>query len=351
MNPFVYQQFPVRIRFGEGSVRQLSEEAALAGMRRALVLCTPEQKAQAQMAAELLGDRFDAIFDGAQMHVPSSVVADAAALARRRGNDGIVAIGGGSTLGLAKALALEEGHQIIAVPTTYAGSEMTTIYGITTEGRKKTGRDQRVLPKTVIYDPVLTESLPREMSVTSGLNAVAHAVEALYAPDTNPIVGLMAQEAIRAMTTGLKGLGTSPTARSDCLYAAWLAGAALGTTTMGLHHRICHVLGGKLNLPHAAMHSVVLPYVLRYNAAHIASTLDRISIAMGLGIGADVPRELRNLGTSLGIPTSLSAIGMGPERIDEITGELLESGAYVNPAPLQRPGVQKLLLDALHGDW
>jgi maleylacetate reductase len=285
------------------------------------------------------------------MNVPSTVVADAAALAASRGIDGIVAIGGGSTLGLAKALALGNGYPIIAVPTTYAGSEMTPIYGITEDGRKKTGRDKRVLPQTVIYDPVLTETLPLEMSATSGLNAVAHAVEALYAPDTNPIVVLMAQEAIRAMASGLKGLGTSPTARSECLYAAWLAGAALGTTTMGLHHRICHVLGGKLNLPHAAMHAVVLPYVLRYNAAYIAPTLNRISIALGVGLGADVPHELRSLGISLGIPNSLSALGMGPERIDEITEELLESGAYVNPAPLQRAGLQKLLLSALHGDW
>ena len=230
MQAFVYEQFPMRVRFGEGAVAELAAEARLAGIRRAMVLSTPEQRPQALMATDLLGELSCAVFDGATMHVPSTVVDRAEALAASAGIDGIVAIGGGSTLGLAKALALRGSYVVIAVPTTYAGSEMTDIYGISQDGRKVTGRDRRVRPQVVVYDPELTDTLPIGLSVTSGFNAMAHAAEALYAPDTNPIVGLMAQEAVSAMARGLQGLAGPhkvPGARADCLYAAWLAGAAL----------------------------------------------------------------------------------------------------------------------------
>ncbi len=354
MPAFVYEQFPVRVRFGEGAVAELAAEARLAGIRRAMVLSTPEQHPQALMAADLLGELSCAVFDGATMHVPSTVVDRAEALAASERIGGIVAIGGGSTLGLAKALALRGNFTVIAVPTTYAGSEMTDIYGISQDGRKVTGRDRRVRPQVVVYDPALTDTLPIALSVTSGFNAMAHAVEALYAPDTNPVVGLMAQEAVRAMARGLQGLAgpqQTPGARADCLYAAWLAGAALGTTTMGLHHRVCHVLGGRLGLPHAAMHAIVLPYVLRYNAPHIAPTLSRLGTALGLPAGADVPGALRQLGRALGIPPALSALGMGTDRLTEVVDELLTPGSYRNPAPLQRAGLAQLLVDAVHGQW
>jgi alcohol dehydrogenase class IV len=180
---------------------------------------------------------------------------------------------------------------------------------------------------------------------------MAHAVEALYAPDTNPIVGLMAQESIRAMSRGLKGLGTTAAARSDCIYAAWLAGAALGSTTMGLHHRICHVLGGRFGLPHAEMHAVVLPYALRYNAPSIRPALASIAKALGDVDTSDVPRAVRELGRTLGLPTSLGAIGMPLNEISEVIDDLLAPGNYVNPAPLQRAGLQQMLVDAVHGAW
>jgi len=351
MLPFVYQQSAMRVRFGEGALAHLGDEADRADLKRILVLCTPEQRQQAAEVADLLGLRVQAVFDGATMHVPAAVVGTAAALAERCGADGVVAIGGGSTLGLAKALALSSGLTILAVPTTYAGSEMTDIWGITQDGRKTTGRDKRVLPRAVIYDPRLTESLPVAMSVSSGFNAMAHAVEALYAPDTNPIVGLMAQESIRAMARGLKGLGTATTARSDCLYAAWLAGAALGSTTMGLHHRICHVLGGRFGLAHAEMHAVVLPYALRYNAPSIGPALASIATALGDVEAFDVPGAVRALGRTLGLPASLGAIGMQLDKIPDAINDLLVPGNYVNPAPLQRAELQQMLVDAVHGAW
>ncbi|MDB5872849.1 MAG: maleylacetate reductase [Ramlibacter sp.] len=354
MHAFVYHQFAVKVRFGADAVQHLELEAASLGLQRVLVLCTPEQRGHAEMAARLLGARFAGVFDQAAMHVPAAQVAAAADTARQGGADGLLAIGGGSTLGLAKAVTLATGLPIIAVPTTYAGSEMTTIHGITDQGAKKTGRDPRVLPRTVLYDPVLTQTLPVPMSVTSGFNAMAHAAEALYAPDTNPVVGLMAEEAIRAMADGLKKLVAGEAlaeGRSNCLYAAWLAGAALGTTQMGLHHRICHVLGGKLNLPHAPMHAVVLPYVLRYNAPSIGPALGRIAQALGAPSPQDVPHVLRQLGMELGVPASLAELGMTSQRLDEITAELMHSDGYVNPAALEAGKLRQLLVQALQGSW
>src|SRR5437870_313495 len=187
MKDFIYNGQPARVVFGVGSLDHLEREIDLLGARRALVLSTPEQRGQAEMIALRIGDRSAGIFDQAVMHVPIESARAAREAAQRRGADCAIAIGGGSTTGLGKAIALESGLPILAIPTTYAGSEMTPIYGITEGGRKKTGRDPRVLPKTVIYDPALTVSLPAGISATSGMNAIAHAVEGLYAEDANPI--------------------------------------------------------------------------------------------------------------------------------------------------------------------
>jgi alcohol dehydrogenase class IV len=199
------------------------------------------------------------------MHVPIEVAQKAIAEASRLGADCVVAGGGGSTIGLAKAIALHAALPILAVPTTYAGSEMTPIYGLTESGVKRIGRDPRVLPKTVIYDPLLTLDLPLPMSISSGFNAIAHAVEALYAENANPVTRLMAEEGIRALARGLSAVKANPSgidSRSDCLYGAWLCGAVLGMSNMALHHKLCHVLGGTWNLPHAETHTVILPHVI-----------------------------------------------------------------------------------------
>src|SRR2546421_203679 len=265
MKPFIHTSQAQRVVFGDGALARLAQEIDVIGAKRALVLSTPQQRADAERIADMLGSRAAGVFDGAAMHVPIETAREAREVAQRLGADCAVAIGGGSTTGLGKAIALDSGLPIIAVPTTYAGSEMTPIYGLTEGGMKKTGRDPRVLPRTVIYDPELTLTLPVGLSITSGINAIAHAAEGLYAHDGNPIFGLMAEEGIRALATALPRVHAAPTdlaARRDALYGAWLCGAVLGHVAMGLHHKLCHTLGGSFDLPHAEVHTVILPHAL-----------------------------------------------------------------------------------------
>jgi maleylacetate reductase len=269
MHAFVFNGQPSRIVFGPGSLDHLGREIDALGAHRALVLATPEQQADAEAIAKRLGSRCAGMFARAVMHVPIETAREARALAAQLGADCAVTIGGGSTTGLGKAIALESSLPILAIPTTYAGSEVTPIYGITEAGLKKTGKDPRVLPRTVIYDPNLTLGLPVGMSVTSGMNAIAHAVEGLYAQDSNPIMSMMAEEGIRAVAEGLPKIRQSPRdleARSNCLYGAWLCGAVLGNVGMALHHKLCHTLGGSFNLSHAETHTIVLPHATAFNA-------------------------------------------------------------------------------------
>jgi maleylacetate reductase len=348
MNAFVYQASAARVIFGAGTLARLPDEVAQLGATRALVLCTPEQRASGERVAALLGERAAGVFDRAAMHVPVEAAREARAEAQRLGADCAVAIGGGSTTGLGKAIALESGLPIVAVPTTYAGSEMTPIYGLTEGGLKKTGRDERVRPRTVIYDPELTLSLPLAMTVTSAFNAIAHAAEGLYAPDVNPVIALMAEEGIRASAASLPPLQTDPRdlgARSDALYGAWLCGTVLGAITMGLHHKLCHTLGGSFNLPHAEVHTVVLPHALAYNASAVPEALARVARALGVG---DAPRGLHELARRLDAPTSLAALGMPADGLDR-AAELAVQNQYANPRPLERVALRALLQRAFDG--
>ncbi|MDE2394100.1 MAG: maleylacetate reductase, partial [Burkholderiales bacterium] len=284
MNSFVYQAAPTRVVFGAGALQQLGAEIERLGARRALVLSTPGQRASAERVAQRLGERAAGIFAGAVMHVPIETARAARAEAARLGADCAVAIGGGSTTGLGKAIALESALPILAIPTTYAGSEMTPIWGLTEAGLKKTGRDARVLPRTVIYDPQLTLGLPYALTVTSAINAIAHAAEGLYAADGNPVTALMAEEGIRASAAALAPLQADAqdlAARADALYGAWLCGTVLGSVAMGLHHKLCHTLGGSFNLPHAEVHTVILPHALAYNAPAAPQAMARIARALG----------------------------------------------------------------------
>jgi maleylacetate reductase len=284
------------------------------------------------------------------MHVPIEAAREARSHAGAVGADGAVAIGGGSTVGLGKAIALESPMPIIAIPTTYAGSEMTPIYGITDAGLKKTGRDPRVLPRTVLYDPELSTGLPVGLSVVSGMNAIAHAAEGLYARDGNPVMSLMAEEGIRAIAQGLRGIVAAPSdidARSDCLYGAWLCGTVLGHVGMALHHKLCHTLGGSFNLPHAETHTVVLPHALAYNAAAAPEAMQRIARAIGRGDG-DAAGGLFDLAQALGAPTSLREIGMPKEGLARVA-DLAVANPYWNPRPLARDALMALLHDAWEG--
>jgi alcohol dehydrogenase class IV len=345
---FVYTGLPARVVFGAGTLELLEREIDLLGSKRALVLCTPQQRDQAQAVADRLQARCVGIFDRAAMHVPIETAREAREQARALDADCAVAIGGGSTTGLGKAIALESSLPILAIPTTYAGSEMTPIYGLTEGGLKKTGRDARVLPRTVIYDVNLTLSLPPALSATSGMNAIAHAVEALYAQDANPIMSLLAQEGIRALASGLPAVVKAPQdveARSQCLYGAWLCGAVLGSVGMALHHKLCHTLGGTFNLPHAETHTVVLPHAVAYNRAAAPEAMRAAAHAVGAD---DAALGLHALARSLGAPLALKDIGMREADLDR-AAELATKSPYYNPRPVEYQALRRLLDDAYFG--
>jgi alcohol dehydrogenase class IV len=345
---FVHHALPMRTVFGHGSLDRLADEADRLGLRRVLVLSTPRRRDLAQTAAALLGARTVDIYDRATMHVPIEVAEAAADKARRLNTDGTVAIGGGSTIGLAKAIALRLDLPILAVPTTYAGSEMTPVWGQTEAGVKTTERDLRVLPRTTIYDSELTLGLPADISGQSGINAIAHCVEALYAENANPVTSLMAEEGIRALAGSLPRVvadGGDISARDEALFGAWLAGVVLGEAGVALHHKLCHTLGGSFNLPHATVHTIVLPHAVAYNREAAPAAMARIARALG---ATDAAGGLFDLATALGAPVALEAIGMREDALDR-AAELALANPYYNPRPMTLAGVRALLDDAQVG--
>src|SRR5260370_2490204 len=327
MNQFIFTSHPQRVVFGTGALGRIEAEVDLLGARHALILATPDQRRDAERIAGILGSGVAGVFDRAAMHVPVEVAREARELARRLDADCAIAIGGGSTIGLGKAIALESDLPILAIPTTYAGSEMTPIYGITEAGLKKTGRDIRVMPKTVIYDPQLTYSLPVSLSISSGINAIAHAAEGLYALDGNPITDLMAAEGIGAIGRALPLLTLDAEdahvrrARADALYGAWLCGSVLGSVGMSLHHKPYHTLGGSFNLPHAETHTIVLPHALAYNATAASRAMERIARALN---GTSAPQAIFDLAKMNGAPLALKDIGMKASELDKACAIALE---------------------------
>ncbi len=350
MQSFIYHALPGRVVFGVGSSRrQLVEEVERLGGTRVLLIATERTRPAVEALAGPLGERVVGMFTDVQPHVPLAIAEAARERARELAADSLLAIGGGSVIGVAKAIALELPLPILAVPTTYAGSEMTPIWGMTSEQRKRTGRSLMVLPKTVVYDPELTYSLPASVTGPSAINAMAHCVEALYAPGANPITTLVAEEGIRALRSGTPisiAHPDSPEGRSDTLYGAYLAGAALGVAGTGLHHKICHVLGGAYNLPHAETHTVVLPHAIAFNEAAIPDVMARVARALGSKRAAEgVYRFIETLGT----PIALKDIGMRPENIDEAVNLILEAAPTDNPAPVNADSIRLLLDNAYHG--
>jgi alcohol dehydrogenase class IV len=345
---FIHHGTPQRVVFGSGTLSHVADEARWLGLKRALVLSTPAQKGAADRIAVLLGDACGAVFAGARMHTPVEVTEAAIAIVTGEAIDGAVAVGGGSTIGLGKAIALRTDLPQIVVPTTSAGSESTNLLGQTAGGRKTTIRDAKILPEVVIYDVELTLSLPVVLSVTSGLNAIAHAVEGLYAPDGNPLLSLMAEDGIRALATALPAIRANAAdtgARSDALYGAWLCGGVLGGASVGLHHKLCHVLGGSFDLPHAETHAIVLPHAVAYNESAAPEAMARIARALGAEGAAD---GLFALAKATGAPTALRDIGMPEDGLDRAADLAVES-PYWNPRPIEREAIRALLDDAWHG--
>lgn len=339
---------PARILFAEGAIGRTKEMIAALGCKRALVLCTRGQAGEAEALAASLGDSCAGIYSNATMHTPIAVTTNALTLYGSSRSDCTIAIGGGSTTGLGKAMSHRIGQSQIVIPTTYAGSEVTPILGQTENNMKTTIRDAALQPNIVIYDPELTYGLPESMTITSGLNAIAHAVEALYAKDRNPVSTLMALEGARAMLEALpdiKSKNDSVSGRRKALYGAWLCGSVLGSVGMALHHKLCHTLGGMFDLPHAQTHAVILPHALAFNEVAMPELLNPIAVLLGndtAGAG------LFEFSQSLGAPLSLEALGM-PQSGIAIAAESAVKNAYWNPRTFDQNQIQRLIDNAFHG--
>jgi maleylacetate reductase len=345
---FTYSALPGRVVFGTGAARtRLAGEVERLGARRVLLIAAePERELAERLTTALpVAGRFGEV----RPHVPVEVAERARAAAAEAGADALLSVGGGSTTGTAKAVALETGLPIVAVPTTYAGSEMTPVWGMTERRRKTTGTDGRVLPKVVVYDPELTFSLPAAITGPSAVNALAHSVEAFYAPGANPITALIAEESIRAIAAGLPGAVARPDdaeARSLTLYGAYLAGAAFAVAGSGLHHKVCHVLGGAYDLPHADLHTVMLPQVVAFQQPALPEAMGRVARALG---AADAAGGLHALALEIGAPTALREIGMRAEDLDEAVGLVLEKVPEDNPRRVEEKDVRGLLEAAFEG--
>jgi maleylacetate reductase len=346
---FVHDTLPQRVRFASGdAAAQLAEEIGDLGASRLMVIAGESAKSQAHRVADDLP--VTVWHHEVVMHVPADVARRACQVARSQKVDAVVSVGGGSTTGLAKAVALETGLPIIAVPTTYAGSEATDVWGITEDNRKRTGTDPRVLPRTVIYDAALTQSLPLDMSLASGLNALAHSIDSMWAPRADPINAAFAAEGIRALSAGLSRVRADPAGlpgREQALYGAYLSAVSFASAGSGLHHKICHVLGGMFDLPHAQTHAVVLPHVLAANGPHAPESERRIAAAFGSRTADEGLRALRQ---HLDAPAALRDLGMSEDGIAPAAQSVLAQAPPANPAPLDIDKLTSLLRAAWEGD-
>ena len=338
IGPFTHDQPAVRIVFGAGTFERLAGELE---KRRWLVVHGSSQAAAAGRLRERLGARCAGTFGEVRRHVPVELAERGRTHFAAVGADGLVAVGGGSAIGLAKAIALTARVPIVAVPTTYSGSELTAVHGVTSEGRKRTGRDEAVRPRTVVYDPDLTRGLPREIAAPSAMNALAHCVDALWAAAATPVTTLLAVEGARALREGLDGAD-----HEQLLYGAALGGWTFGVAGGGLHHRICHLLGGAFDLPHAETHSAVLPQVAALNAAAAPDDAARLAAALG---AADLARGIFDLARRSGSVTALRDLGLAEERLGEVVDDVAAAAAG-NPVPLDGPAARELLARAWAGE-
>jgi maleylacetate reductase len=348
MRNFAYDLRQTRVVFASGSFDILRDEIARQGWNSAFLITTPGRSALVERAKSLLGEKYSASYDRSVEHVPTAILAEALAELRSANPDVCIAIGGGSAIGLAKAIALETSLPVVAIPTTYSGSEMTSIWGITGAEGKRTGRDPGVAPRVVIYDPDLTLELPAQISAASGMNAVAHSVEGLYAQNANPVSDALAEESIRLLSMNLQRVVKDPhdkPARSDALEGAHLAGRVLDMTSMGLHHRLCHVLGGRFRLPHAMTHAILLPYVAAFNLSVVPNARERIAQALDV---TEAVRGLSELRTRLGITQTLAQLGLREEDLDAVADETVAT-AYPNPRPASKADIVAILSAALSG--
>jgi maleylacetate reductase len=345
---FTHEGVPTRIVFGLGSRHTLADELDRLGLSQVVLIASGSSRAEADALVGVLDHRLTWRVDDVRQHVPAELAAEVTADALRVGADGIVTLGGGSATGLGKAVALS-GLPLVAVPTTYAGSEMTPIWGVTTGGRKETGRDPQVLPKTVLYDPELTFGLPPLVTASSGMNALAHCLEALWAAGASPLSGPLALDGARALCEAVPAAVAEPwdaKIRSRALVGACQAGMALASAGTGLHHKLCHVLGGRYDMPHAATHAALLPHVVGFNEPVLGALAARMAIAVGAGRAST---GVHDLAVRMGLTMELSELGMPESAIDEVAAEVAASPP-ANPRPVDEAALRSLLRAAWEGD-
>lgn len=359
MRSFTHDALPGRVVFGPGAaLRLVSELERLSAPRRVLLIVSGSAKATGERLAEQLGIRHAGTWGEVRQHVPEELADRATSAARTMDVEAVVAIGGGSAIGLAKVVAVRLNLALAAVPTTYSGSEMTPIYGLTGE-RKRTERNFRALPRLVLYDPELTLDMPIQLTTTSGFNALAHCVEGLYAPGTNPVVALWAEEGIRRLARALPQLASDPAtigARSEALYGAYLGGSVLAVAGTALQHKLSHVLGGRFGLDHAGTHTVLLPHITAFNAAAVPDAIAPVASALGdtgasgrAWSAAEAGCLLYDLATGVEAPTSLAALGMPEDGIDEVAALAVGAVGDSNPRAVDESDLRGLLRRAFQG--
>ena len=349
MRPFVYNALPARVVFGVGTLQRLPEEVKSLGCHRALVLSTKAQEQSGKDVQKLLGNVAVGLYSNATMHIPENITTEALAVAEQLQADCVVSVGGGSTIGLGKAIAYRTDLPQIVIPTTYAGSEATPILGQTAGGQKTTLKSDKVLPEVILYDVDLTLTLLATMTITSGMNAIAHAVEALYSPESNSMIDMLAEQGITAISRALPVIHKDPNnkdARSDAIFGAWACGTCLGAVGMSLHHKLCHVLGGSFDMPHAETHTVILPHAIVYNEPGAKDAIATVARALGTKNAA---QALFDMSKNLGAPYSLKELGFKEEDISK-AAEIASKAPYPNPVKLEKDKILELLWNAWAGN-
>jgi len=345
---FTMQRGMTRVVFGAGASEGILREIEALGLQHVLVACSPGRRDEAAGLLGRLGGRGAGVMPLAREHVPVEVVTQARRDVHHTGADGVLALGGGSAIGLAKALALSTPVCVLCVPTTYSGSEMTPVYGVTEGREKKTGRDERVRPALVVYDPLLTRALPREATIASLWNAMAHAVEGLWARSSDRATALAAEEALRLLASSAARLAArlgDDSAREDALEGAYLAGGVFGDAGGGLHHKLCHVLGGAFGLPHAATHAALLPHVVRFHRAAAPEAMTAIARALGV---LDPVAGLELLARATGVAVGLEKLGMPREGLEHVLDTMLAMPPF-HPRTLDRAALGAMLAAAWSG--
>jgi alcohol dehydrogenase class IV len=344
---FTYAALPARVVFGAGRIDRLAAELDRLTAKRTLFVCTKGGRLRYASIIDDLGAHGAGVFAEAEPHCPQPVAEAALAMFSRLDADSVVSVGGGSTIGLGKYIAAKTGRPLLAVPTTMSGSEMTPLYGIKVGLEKRTAVDPAAKARTVIYDPLLTASLPLHETATTGMNGLAHCVEALYPAEPNPIAHMLALEGIAAFARGLPGVieRNDVAARTDALYGGFIGGLLVSMVGIGLHHKICHILGGRFGVPHGESNSVMLPYVVAFNAPAIRDNAAAIARAMH---HTDATAAMFDLVQRIGAPRNLRDLGLKLEALDDVVREVVAK-PISNPRPVTSDAIRELLDAAWHG--